>query len=371
MKRSITARNVTGGFLGGVLGILSFGYIHVYALPLGCIFGVLIGWWYQEIFQSAVEGWHKGVAKMYEAWNQMVLVVTTPTKKLKDINIKLDLFMRVVHFFVFLAAWVIRSPLTFCRWFKKHPMNQVYVIRSLAVSIVVGLTALWVIPFVNGLNVASKSAAVKGSGMELVWILLTILALVAVITVSAYPTHCSENMKEFYASWSAYSRYGAIAMFFREMGKTILFQIIGTIAVSGVLVWCILGGAAFLIVVIAPLSFAIGMAKGIYKVAMKSGHWLCLIATLVVTLLSAWRLHDYFADARILWSVALLTGIASALAAESLRRLVALFYTHNEFFSRVATTELASQLLPSGRAFMRISELVGERFLGATIYALR
>lgn len=372
MKRSITARNVAGGFLGGVLGILGFGYVHAFILPFGCILGVLVGWWYQEIFQSAIEGWRKGTARACEVWNKTVLLLTTPTRKLKGIDINLDPFMKVIHFLIFLVAWVFRIPLTFCRWLGKHPMNQVYVIRSLALGTVLALSALWMIPLGKKLNQLASMPVSSASGMEQLSVpFLAVLMMFAVITMISYPIGRSESLKDFYSSWSTYSQYGTIVLFFREVGEIILFQLTTVIFFSGAGVWFIVIGGAFVAAVIAPLSFAIGMVKGIYRVAMKPGHWLCLITTLTITLLTAWQAHSYFADARMLWTAALMTGVLSAIATEGLRRLIALFYASNEFIKRVAITELGVQLLPSGRVFWRFSQAVGDRFFQSTIGILQ
>ncbi len=365
-ERSITKKNVTGGFLGGILGILSFGYIHPAVLPLGCVFGVLIGWWYQEILQSALEGWHKGVIKTHEAWNRTVLFLTTPTRKLKGININLEPSLKVLHFLVFLVVWVFRSPITFYHWLGKHQMNQVYTIRVFVVATTLGLTALWMIPLGFKLN-QMFGGVDQNSPMGALVILAFILGLVAVIS----PFARSESLRDFYSSWSAYSRQGTILFFLKEVATSIFLQVAMIVVFSGMGFWFIAIGGAFVAIVIAPLSFAIGMVKGIYKVAMKPGHWLCLITTLVVTLISAWQLHSYFADARILWAVALMAGVVSALATEGLRQLIALFYKHNEFIRRVALTELGILLTPSGRAFWRLSQTVGEKCLRPVEIALR
>ena len=43
-KRKVTNKNLLGGLLGGVFGILISGYLHVWALPLGVLAGVMLGW---------------------------------------------------------------------------------------------------------------------------------------------------------------------------------------------------------------------------------------------------------------------------------------------------------------------------------------
>ena len=368
-SRSITKRNLTGGFFGGIMGIFSFGYIHPCVLPIGCLLGVLGGWWYQEIFQSAIEGWHKGVQKTHDVWNGVILLITTPTKKLKNININFEFPMRVVHFLIFLVFWVFRSPMIFYRWMKKHPMNQVYVLRFLATIASIELTALWMVPLGFKLNHMFEIAK-KGNGMDAICVLTLLLGMIVVVCAFTYPVARSDGMYNFYASWSSYSYQGMILFFFREVMANILSQIGTTVIMLGILFWFFAIGGAFLVIIIAPLSFGIGMVKGIYKVAMKPGHWLCLITTLVVTLASALEMHTYFADQRILWAVALTAGVVSAMATEGLRRIVALFCEHSKFIQGVAMTELGTLLSPSNKFFWKTSELLSDKCAQPIVNAL-
>ena len=47
--RSLSSRNFWGGLLGGLLGLAAFVKIHAAAIPVGCLLGVVVGFWYQEI----------------------------------------------------------------------------------------------------------------------------------------------------------------------------------------------------------------------------------------------------------------------------------------------------------------------------------
>src|SRR5271166_1940796 len=51
MNPSISVRNFVGGLLGGLVGILSAWYFNPATLPVGVLFGVIIGWWHSEIRQ--------------------------------------------------------------------------------------------------------------------------------------------------------------------------------------------------------------------------------------------------------------------------------------------------------------------------------
>src|ERR1043166_7801498 len=55
--RSTTKRNFWGGFWGGVLGILATAKLGILALMGGCLVGVLLGFYYQELWQVLKDEW--------------------------------------------------------------------------------------------------------------------------------------------------------------------------------------------------------------------------------------------------------------------------------------------------------------------------
>ena len=55
--RSERSRNLLGAFLGGLVGILAFGYLTPWVLPLGVLVGVVTGYWYGEIWRGCRVSW--------------------------------------------------------------------------------------------------------------------------------------------------------------------------------------------------------------------------------------------------------------------------------------------------------------------------
>lgn len=132
-ERTVSRRNLVGGFWGGILGILALGYLHPIALPFGCFFGVVVGWWYQEIWQSTVDSFHCGIVRTQHAWNRFTTFVLTPTQKLREVRFDIGPCLKVCHFFLFAFVWLSRRPIAFVQWLKAHPMNRAYAMRTLAV----------------------------------------------------------------------------------------------------------------------------------------------------------------------------------------------------------------------------------------------
>ncbi|MFA6215963.1 MAG: hypothetical protein WC768_05330 [Patescibacteria group bacterium] len=333
-ERTVSQRNFLGAFLGGVLGILTLGYVHVIVLPLGCFLGAVVGWWYQEIWQSVIASCHRGVASR-RAWDQSKTGV------------------RII---VLALVWLARRPTALIRWWRAHPMNRAYTIRTL-----VALThlALNFTLFYCGKAVVSILYTDDDVGMSvLVFLLITIPVLFAQF---AYLEDKTPAMRKFYLIFESYTARGPLRFFARDLAFLFLFEMVASV----VLAWFAVIGGLFLIFVIVPTAAVVGAVKGIYQVSMRAGHWLCFGTTVVVTALTAWIVSPYLNDARILWIVALFAGLASAIVTEGFYRLLA----HSERAQTIITATLKYQLASRCHAFMRITTIFGtivsDRFRGA------
>ena len=122
-------------------------------------------------------------------------------------------------------------------------------------------------------------------------------------------------------------------------------------------------GGVFFLSIIAPLSFMIGVLRGIYRVSARSGHWLYLGTMLCVTVFLAWLMHNYFANPQILWITALVTGVAAAGVTEVFWRIFLFCCKNNVFLKYVVDTAIGKQIAPSNRVFKSISVFVGDLFI--------
>jgi hypothetical protein len=90
-NRSYTSRNLLGGFFGGILGILAFALIHPSLLPAGCLLGVVIGFWYQEIWINAKADYVRTCTRWETAYEKTVLLpyarLRALSRKIKRSNI--------------------------------------------------------------------------------------------------------------------------------------------------------------------------------------------------------------------------------------------------------------------------------------------
>jgi hypothetical protein len=362
-KRTASQRNFIGAFLGGILGILAFGYLHPVVLPFGCFFGVIIGWWYREIWQSIADTVPQSITRMKRFWSRFIIFILTPAKHLKKLKFDLSPEAKFVHFVLFSVVWLVRRPIFFVRWLRTHQMNCVYILRTFSIILYAVLNALWAIPFV-----ICWFKAIDGAPRESVMpflFMLGVMAIAAVITVGPFvflPGSYMPRMQKFYHDWENYAKYGPLRFFLKDLTGFFLCEISTFLFLAGVLIWFTSAGGIFVVLVVTPISVLIGAVKAIFRVVTKKGHWLCFGVTVVITGFSAWLTNPYFDNVRILWAVALLTGIASGIATEAVRRFLVWFFKINKKAYKLVITPLAKSLTPSGQLFWRITVKAGKKF---------
>jgi len=351
--RTVSTRNLIGAFLGGALGILAFGYLHPAVLPFGCLFGVVVGWWYEEIWKSITDSVSRGIAGTRHAWSRFTTFTHTPVKKL---SIDIGPGLTILHFFVCAFVWFLSRPIAFIRWLRAHPINRAYAIRTLAVLSYFAL---------NILAIVSLAFATISKDSVVMPLLFMIGGIGFLLGPLGYLISDEETLKmrKFYLVWERYSASGPFWFFIKDLVNIFRYEISSILATCGTLIWFFGIGGAFLLLVVIPISVAVGAIKGIYEVSMRAGHWLCFGTTVVVTALTAWIAYPYLNDVRVLWIAALFAGLASAVVTEGLRYSLVWFFSISERTQAVVSETLWEKLTPSGCVFLRITTTVGNKFL--------
>ncbi len=375
-ERTISQRNLLGAFVGGVLGILAFDFLNPLLLPVGVFTGVIGGWWYQEIWGTIIHEFKQGVEKS----RALSSFLFTPVRRLSEWRKELwkdsdgwgPVLLPIVGFLAWIVSpfiWLLRRPVVIVMWARAHPVNRAYLVRLAtlplfyaATGAIVGFFALLLIRSANDIDMNHdvRSIPVVFSGLFLCCI--SIVSLMApVIFWSSNSDRKLDQMHSFYRIWERYFSMGVVRFYASELKFLVKQWSLITIWLLACIVWfCGLGGA-FLIIV-AIVSATIGFVKGVYQVSIKAGHWLCFGATLTTTIISAAMFHGSFGDIRVLWVVALLTGVASAGVTEGLRRgFVVLFKTYRSARA-IALVPLGKQLRPGGRLFWSTSTRMGDWF---------
>lgn len=370
-QRTISQRNLLGALVGGVFGILAFGYFSAILLPFGVFAGVVGGWWYQEIWTATAYGFDEGVAKT----RALGIFLFTPARKLSEWRKELweDAFDVVPVFLAWLISpfiWLLRRPAVMFMWARSHPVNRAYLVRVAILplfygmcAVIVGFFAFLLVRFAQGVDMNKDAIAlpVMASG-----IFLCCMGIISIMMPMMLWSSSSENkldeMRNFYRTWEHYSSMSATHFYVSELWHMVKVWFSCFAWVAACFTWFCGLGVVFLVVV-AVTSAVIGFVKGVYQVSTQAGHWLCFGATLTTTIISATLFHGSFGDIRILWTVALLTGVFSAGLTEGLRRGFVLLFKTNRSARVVALVSLGKQLRPSFRQFWSTSDSVGTWFI--------
>ena len=361
-ERSITNRNFCGGFLGGTLGILAFALVYPYLLPIGCLIGVVIGFWYQEIIQAIVDSWKETILlwkwRIYKAkvFLKLLFSVRFVLSKAKKYTVD-----PVARFFThninisFMASFFNLKKSTFLRWIIGHPMNRACFLKIIAASIFWSINLLLgVVIFYVSLN--SVDTAKPENPLPLFFFLGLCLwgfsVVVLPIVMFSRGEGTKTKMRNFYREFRRYSEKGAFRFLIRNL--LMLFYAELGIVVMGVIAFCYLfaGAALLLTLIFLPVMTFVLLSRKLYSIATRENHWMCFIATLAVTTLSAWLTHPYLSNSIILWIIALGTGCASGITTELARRSIAELLKKSEFMFNLWTFSFEKFLLRQGKLLM-------------------
>lgn len=374
--RTISQRNLLGAFVGGVFGILASGFFHPVLLPVGVFAGVIGGWWYQEIWMATMHGFHEGVAKT----QMLAAFLFTPLRRLSEWRKELwkdevgwGAFLPIVGFLAWLVSpliWLLRRPAAMVMWARAHPVNRAYLVRGATLplfyavnAMIIGLLAFLLVRSAQGFDFNHDVRGIPIIFGGLVLFCVGVISLMAPMMFwSSNSQQKLDQMHNFYRTWERYSSMGVMRFYVSELW----FMARAWFSIVAWLVACIAwfcGLGAVFLAIVAIMSAAIGFVKGVYQVSTRAGHWLCFGATLTTTVISAMLFHNSFVDVRVLWTVALLTGLVSAVATEGLRRGFVLLFRVNRSARTVALVPLGRQLMPGSRMFCRTSTNMSDWFI--------
>lgn len=321
-----------GGLLGGMAGILLSYYIHPLAIPFGVLVGVVLGWWHTEIAQSVVTHYHHaravtgGVVQVADeavAWlGRMCGLPLTFVRLLRWLIAK-----AVVGTVVWLAkvvVWCVTAPRRLHQFNSAHPMNYA---RSIELTVyfawLVFGTAFGAWLF-HGLPLGK--GAVADGGEVILGGLLGIFVAVFGATVPIIRDESDiAEMRSYYRQWEVISRYGALGLLAYTVLRNARYSLGFAVFVTILFGWGAPMAMLFFLGVF-PTFAVLGIFRGFYLAAQRAGHWPCFGVTLLVTGLSWLYFHDTFTNDAVVWSVALVTGVASGAATELVRRPLLAFY---------------------------------------------
>jgi len=355
-ERSDIHKNLLGGLLGGMLGLVVISYLQWLALGWGPIYhwlvtalvmvsGTIIGWWYEDVGAILVSCYRQ--AKKYG--NLFKARLYTCYKVCSEY---------LAPSFAFLFKW----PITLVQWFKKHPMNRAYVMTSLA------LIFFCMLVYFGGFLVISNTWTTTTDNTYSYWgytastiptpTSLHLLSSVVIMQLISMPVFFSmaaksNVLKNYYKNYESYSHQGAIVFFFSQTAKYFLVAIKTYGCLLGAILYFAGLGPILATFVLVPLIFIALLAKGLAEIALRPGHWPCLVVVCIMVPVSALVFAPYLnpvtvsnpaTQHMVIWGIGLLVGIACGVLAEALRRLLAWSFQGTKQGQKFSTADFADQL---------------------------
>ena len=317
------------------MGILSGGLIHPIAIPLGCIIGVLVGFWFNEI-KDAIMGTLQKVASTLRM----------------DFNLGL-IFVRVQSFGDGVQRWLRYHRLTWMRDLRKATKFGYWCISALGWLILSPFRLIWLC--------VGHPVAVARTIRALSIVCTTIVVLIAsyniypevdeigryalTLSVSAFSLMLSyfgaEDLLEdnktrshsnFFRVWSKYSRQGPVLYAVKSVLQHLL-AMVATMAMFLIAIFVLFGGVASVLLFLLISLFM----NALWIASSRHEHLLCVTVTLFVTVTSAILCTNYMHGVG-LWLVALITGILSGLATEVVRQIVVFAFNNTVIYKFLGDT---------------------------------
>ncbi len=294
--RPVISRNIWGAFWGGVLGILACGLFTPWLLPIGCLTGATLGFFYDTQLQTTGRVLKRAAARLATArWSDL-----NPLAGLND-----D---------------VQRTREEFDRWYHAHRYHPVGLLQRWSIG---AFVAFQIVTLATVFTISKPYEKFNA----FIWVSAVVLVLYLLASVlspfcfgTTYASFRSRRYKV--KQLRRFVRLGKTKFFgycmYLQIRNALALTAIGTCALAITIIF----GLGFVLTVVVPIGLAaigLRMAK---KVALIPQYALCLSTTMVVTGLSAWLFHRALHGTG-LWLIALATGCLSALVTESLRRSLA------------------------------------------------
>ena len=322
MKPNTTTvtRNLLGGFLGGLFGVLVAGYVSSLLAPIGCLIGVLSGYWHDRIFAKC-----KGAMRLHRMRsrrNKTILGDVAEALKLRRYAVwrfmtrPLPSVSPVLEF----AVKATLSPFKFFGWLMSHP---VLIARTITVCAQLSVAT----GFLCATYLLFPSATIEDGTRMIYWIACGIAGVLAMFFRLEVADDAADNSaKAFYTTWNRYSQRNPIVFALNEfkaaiMIQSVIFVLIGIVCCIAVmaLVGLFVGFFSSLIVV--------GIIRGLWTVSSRKEHLLCLGISLIGTVASAIVFNGSLSGST-LWIVALATGLACGVSSEIARRSILWAFAH-------------------------------------------
>ncbi len=308
--RSERSRSLAGGFLGGVLGILGFGYGNHQWLQLaaGCLTGVTVVYCYEDLSEAMLS-----IPPIpARAWMWFYAIVLSAL-------MRVDARSEVWRQFVVKCAAAIGSFGLRLKIGLEHPVNRANVVICLACTV-------FVVMNIAGMSVLfrldKRTSPEDSLGIAIMMLLFTAVpAIGQAVIMGKSGWEDGERLRSYFRRWELYS-HSKILLFLHTLTALLRQELAWFLAIAGFLgIMFILGFSVGLFVMFPVLTFFL-ITRGLGRAITKSeGYWVSLATSLLITSCSVYLTQTWLSG-WMLWLVALATGCTSAMASYLMVRLL-------------------------------------------------
>ncbi len=343
-ERSITNRNFLGGFLGGVLGILTCALIYPLLLPVSCFVGVVIGYWYQEIFKALIDSWYETILVWKKRKRALDLKVKScklffTSKRIFLSGMRKRVWFPISSFFSKrrrgLGNFLNVKASPFINWLRAHPMNRAMMFALVSLIVYILVNFIWLVPSFSWLWASIETGAPESEGFVAFLSLMLFIVLLGSFIGSLGPCLFYECLKDYYLDFEVYSNKGILWFMLYQLYRLFLTELVFAFSLILIVLYFVSTGAFFLTFVFVPVAVVLLFLKALYEIAIRRGHFLCLGVTLITTSIFAWQTYPYFNNRAILLTIALATGCFSGALTEVIRRAIACLFNYGKLLEVV------------------------------------
>jgi hypothetical protein len=319
MNTSISTCNLLGGLCGGFAGILLAWYFNLILMPVGVLFGVVLGWWHAEIVQT-VKAAHERAKRAQDGFVQVIGdAISWAGQSIGMPRWIIRMFRWVIaKAIIGSIAAIAAAPFKLYRFMREHPTNFAAVLQ-----ILVGFGVA--IAFAIGAYRIPLSYGAKSSDTMLLALFALLIGFGASVIYQSGEESELKSLRLYYRHWEILSHYGPIGLSCYLAGIYVRY-LAGLLLFATICICLCLPGMMIGFLAIYPILLVLGIPWGVFQLIKKSGHWLCFATTLITTFTSWLISRNSFENPLILWSVALLTGVVSGFLAELVRKLLPRFF---------------------------------------------
>ncbi|HTR18936.1 MAG TPA: hypothetical protein VMH91_03120 [Candidatus Paceibacterota bacterium] len=317
----VTIRHLAGGFFGGVLGILAFGYFGTALMVVGCLVGSAGGFWHDVVWQTIVSELQKK-DRRFSAPHPLFFAFATELLMLVPLCISAGAFLIGMYYVAYLLAGDTWMTIT---WAVLWGIGTVFGFVFNAML------------FVGTLNkdVFRRKAA------------------------------SARDLKPFYEHWQQWSEKS----FGRYMIEVYVDLLKGQVVVMAFLfgLFCFILAAIF--VMILPgfvIAVGCGLGKGTVLAVRRGGYWICFVVSLTTTTSFIYLMYGRLGDTVTLLVTALAVGAVSAAGSEAIHQGMRWLLAHHPYLMKIGRLKVH---MLSG-AYMETSEDYLEKLSGKVLEAM-